>query len=128
MLHITMPLSTSSNDLHMETADCRPVAAVEVAVQGKHKHVNIELQGMIAGEHAAAFLEFLKAVSHFVGTRWTIQMKDLTVLSMQGLRHLLQFAETLRTHGHKLEVCGVHRNVYVTLQELNVVRVFAWAD
>ncbi len=128
MLQITMPLSASVNDFHAEMAECRPVAAVEVAIQGKHKHVTIQLQGAIVGEHTTAFLDFLKAVSHFVGTHWAVQMKDLKVMSLQGIWHLVQFAELLRARGQKLEVHSVHRNVYVTLQELDVVRVFSWAD
>ena len=128
MLHITMPLSTSDRGLRPDTTEARPVAAVEISVKGKHQHVNIDLKGAIAGENTPAFLEFLKAVSSFVGTHWTLQMKDLRVLSLQGICHLVQFAEFLHQRGYQLEICSVHRNVYATLQELNLVHTFAWAD
>jgi anti-anti-sigma regulatory factor len=128
MLHITMPLSTSTNDLQAEMADFNPVAAVEVDVQGENKYVNIHLKGAIAGEHAVTLLEFLKAVSGFVGTHWTLHMKDLNVLSVQGIHYLLQFAQMLRARGHRLEVRSVHRNVYTTLLHLKVVNAFAWVD
>lgn len=128
MLHITMPLTTSSSELPDAAADLHAMAAVEINVLGKNKHVNIRLQGAIAGENAAALLDFLKAVSYFVGTHWTLHMKDLKVLSMQGVRHLVHFAEVLRTRGHRLEVRSVHRNVYATLEDLKVMRAFAWAD
>jgi anti-anti-sigma factor len=128
MLHITMPLSTSTNDKTSEKAGVNPVAAVEVDVRGKDKFVNIHLKGAIAGENAVTLFEFLKAVSLFVGTRWTLQMKDLNILSMQGLQHLVQFAQILRARGYRLEVLGVHRNVYTTLQDLKAVHAFAWAD
>lgn len=128
MLHITMPLSTSANDLHAEIAGLKPVAAVEVDFQGEKKYVNIHLKGAIAGEHAVTLLEFLKAVSGFVGTHWTLHMKDLSVLSVQGIHHLLQFAQMLRARGHRLEVRSVHSNVYATLQDLKAVNAFAWSD
>ncbi len=130
MLHITMPLSTPTSAMPAELADFNPVAAVEIEANGRHKCVNIQLRGAIAGENTAPFLEFLKAVLHlhFAGTRWTIQMKDLKILSVQGICHLVQFAEVLRARGHELEVRSVHRNVYAMLQDLKVARAFAWAD
>ena len=128
MLHITMPLSTSIYDEKTETPIGDPVAAVEIDVRGRDKIVNIQLKGAIAGENTVTFFEFLKAVSLFVGTRWTLQMKDLSILSMQGIQHLVQFAQLLRKRGYRLEVLGVHRNVYTTLQDLKAVSAFAWAD
>ncbi|MGH7492522.1 MAG: STAS domain-containing protein [bacterium] len=128
MLHITMPLSTSIDDKRNEKAGIDPVAAVEIDVRGNDKFVNIQLKGAIAGENAVTFFEFLKAVSLFVGTRWTLQMKDLSILSMQGIQHLVQFAQILRARGYRLEVVGVHRNVYTTLQDLKAVNAFAWTD
>lgn len=126
MLHITMPLATSMSD-DRSHPEFHPEAAVEIATKGRCKHVNIQLQGAIAGEHATAFLEFLKAVSRFVGTRWTIQMKDLSVLSLEGITHLLHFAELLRMRGQVLEIGSIHRNVYAMLQDLKAVHFFAWA-
>jgi len=128
MLQIVMPLAVPARQPQAEGSELPPFAAVEVEAQGRHKRVHIRLEGVIGGEHADTFLEFLKAVSHFAGSRWTLQMKDLKVLSLQGMRHLVHFAESLRASGHQLEVHGVHRNVYATLQDLNLVRAFAWAD
>lgn len=128
MLKITMPLS--SNHLAGETAanEWNSVAMVDLDMRGAEKIVNITLRGAIAGDSAHTLLDFLKAVSGFVGTRWTLQMQDLKVLSVQGMRYLVSFAKNMRKRGCAVEVRGIHRNVYAALTEAGLDRVFAWAD
>jgi anti-anti-sigma regulatory factor len=128
MLKITMPLSPATVADHALCAEWRSVAMVDLDLYGKEKRVNITLRGAIAGESANSLLDFLKAVSGFVATRWTLQMQDLRILSVQGTRSLIRFAKIMRKRGHEVEVRGIHRNVYATLLESGYDQVFAWAD
>lgn len=128
MLKITMPLSPSVSLENSPLGNWQSVAMVDVAQQGSEKTVNITLRGVIAGDSAHTLLDFLKAVSSFFGTRWTLQMQDLKILSVQGTRHLVRFAKLMRKRGCALEVHGVHQNVYTTLREGGYDRVFAWVD
>lgn len=128
MLKITMPLSPAVAVDHSLCAEWRSVAMVDLDLYGKEKRVNITLRGAIAGDSANTLLDFLKAVSAFVATRWTLQMQDLKILSVQGTRSLVRFAKIMRKRGHAVEVRGIHRNVYATLRESGQEQAFAWAD
>lgn len=128
MLKITMPLSNLTSPGTSSTSEWASVAMVDLELDGEQKTVNITLRGTIAGDSARALLDFLKAVSNFIGTRWTLQMQDLRVLSLQGMRHLVCFAKIMRKRGYAVQVRGIHRNVYSVLLEAGHHRVFAWAD
>lgn len=107
-----------------------PLASFELAdaaVQGQRRG-EIVLQGVIAGPSAAALSRFLETVLHYPATHWTIDMKNLPVLSLGGLYHLARFVKKLHSRGMVLEVCGIHRHVYMTMKNLNLVYLFAWAD
>lgn len=128
MLTITMPLTSQTAVDHSLCAEWRSVAMVDLDLYGNEKRVNITLRGAIAGDSAHSLLDFLKAVSAFVATRWTLQMQDLRILSVQGTRSLIRFAKIMRQRGHAVEVRGIHRNVYATLRESGQENLFAWAD
>ncbi len=128
MLKITMPLSAAGPADNSPFTEWRSVAMVDLDLYGKDKSVNITLRGAIAGDSAATLLDFLKAVSSFFGTRWTLQMQDLRILSVQGMRYLVRFAKVMRKRGCAVEVRGIHRNVYATLLEAGHHQDFAWAD
>lgn len=128
MLKITMPLAPEMAVDHSLYAEWHSVAMVDLDLYGKEKRVNITLRGAIAGDSANTLLDFLKAVSAFVATRWTLQMQDLKILSVQGTHALVRFAKIMRKRGHAVEVRGIHRNVYATLRESGHDQVFAWAD
>ncbi len=128
MLKITMPLTPSASADHSICAEWHSVAMVDLDLYGNEKIVNITLRGAIAGDSANTLLDFLKAVSSFVGTRWTLQMQDLKIISVHGMRYLIRFAKIMRKRGCAVEVRGIHRNVYATLREAGHDQVFAWAD
>lgn len=128
MLKITMPLSTTAAVSGTQFTEWHSVAMVDFDLNGDEKSVNITLRGAIAGDSAQTLLDFLKAVSSFIGTRWTLQMQDLKILSVQGMRYLVRFAKIMRKRGCAVEVRGIHRNVYATMLEAGHHRVFAWAD
>lgn len=107
-----------------------PVARFELAESGAQgqRRGEIVLQGAIAGSSAAALSRFLETVSNYPATHWTIDMKNLPVLSIGGLYYLARFVKKLHSRGMVLEVCGIHRHVYMTMKNLNLVYLFAWAD
>lgn len=109
-------------------SELAPLAHFEMKEMATQKLGKIVLQGAIAGPSAAALSCFLEAIASYPVTRWTIDMKNLPVLSLGGLCLLSGFAKTLHRRGMVLEVCGVHRRVYANLQHLNLVHLFAWAD
>lgn len=128
MLKITMPLSRLDTSHDAGPTEWNSVAMVDLDLHHGERIVHITLRGTIAGDSAQTLFDFLKAVSSFFGTRWTLQMQDLKVLSVQGVRHLVRFAKIMRKRGCVVEVRGVHRNVYATLLESGYDRIFAWAD
>lgn len=128
MLKITMPLAPEMTVDHSLCAEWRSVAMVDLDLYGNQKTVNITLRGAIAGDSANTLLDFLKAVSGFIATRWILQMQDLKILSVQGTRSLIRFAKIMRKRGCTVEVRGIHRNVYATLREGGHDRIFAWVD
>ena len=124
MLQISMPLAFSPSLGSAIPPGFEPVATVIVEANGSEKVVSITLQGTIVGESAGSLLDFLKAVSHFIADRWTLHMKELKILSAQGIRHLMQFSTMLRQKGIALEVMDIHPNVDATLQALKLDRTF----
>ncbi len=128
MLQIIQKLAASTCVDNCAQTDFLPVAVVDVDFKGEQKNVNITLRGVIAGASVAALNEFLKNVSCFPGNRWTLQMKDLRIVSERGLRKLVRFASILRRRGFALEIQEIHQNIYAILQDLNLVQHFGWAD
>jgi len=114
MLQIRMPLTSSEVPLKNDNFVLMPMAGVDVNVDGKEKHVDINLAGVISGGSAEALQEFLKGVAGFLGTRWTLQMTDLSVISTRGLQTLIQFSRLIQERGCRLEVRGVSQSVYAT--------------
>jgi anti-anti-sigma regulatory factor len=125
MLQINMPLATNAPTLPSEL---RPRAGVCMEVKGAERRVNITLQGVICGSSAESLLEFLHGASTLVGNKWSLQMSELLVLSSSGLRGLARFAKHLRRRGYEVEVLGVSRPVYASLQDLELANAFAWAN
>lgn len=105
-----------------------PVACFEMREAATQTCGTMVLRGVIAGASAAALSRFLDTVANYPAQRWTIDMKNLPVLSLSGLYGLVRFARKLHRRGKVLEVCGIHRHVYATMKNLNLVHLFAWAD
>jgi len=105
-----------------------PVAKAEVDFQGDRKQVRVTLKGVIEGESVNALRRFLKDVSSFRATKWILQMENLQVLSGRGIQMLVKFSRIIRKRGHAVEIHGMHKNLYATLEELEVLKEFQIAD
>lgn len=128
MLKIHMPLLPSEKTSGVTPPEILPTATAEIAVRGNRGRIRIALAGVIASESVPVLLQFLRDVSCFRATRWSIQMKDLSVISSRGLRVLLKFAHILRQRGFGLQVVGVHPHVLMTMRELDMMNAFVWPD
>jgi len=128
MLHVEMPLSSSDKNDKNVPAELLPVASAEIDFNDGEKSVHITLKGVIEGNSTSRLRQFLKDLTSFRANKWTLQMKDLMVLSNRGLRVLLQFARIIRKRGFLVEIVGIHKNIHVTLQDLNLTHEFGWTD
>jgi hypothetical protein len=128
MMQITRLLADSSSWNSSAASELLPAATLSLGVNGDLKSVNIVLEGAIVGTSTKALNKFFREVACLPGNRWTLQMKHLRLLSLRGIQSLVRFAKNLRRRGFALEVRGVHRNVYASLKDLNLVHEFGWAD
>ena len=128
MLQIKMPLSAREMPAGDVAAEFMPMAGLEMNMEGADRCVNITLKGVICGTSVDTLVQFLGGVSGLVGNKWSLQMKDLLVLSTRGINTLARFAEHLRRRGYKIQVHGVNQNVYSAIKESKMTQPFAWAD
>ncbi len=128
MLQIKMPLAPQDQQASRVATELLPMAGVEMNMRGAERCVDITLKGVIAGNSVDTLGQFLTGVSSLVGNKWSLQMKDLLVLSTRGMSSLARFAEHLRHRGFRIEVHGVNQNVYSALKESRMTQAFAWAD
>ncbi len=128
MLQIKMPLSSLDSGVDRVATEHMPMAGVELNMNGGDCCVQITLKGAICGSSVDTLVQFLKGVSGLVGTKWSLQMDDLQVLSTRGMSTLFRFAEHQRRRGFKVEVHGASQYVHAALKESKMARAFAWAD
>ncbi len=101
-------------------------ASVDLSYNRKRRAIHLTLHGVMIGANAAALHKFLRVVAHLAAAQWALQMRDVEVISLRGIRHLMHFAKTLRTRGGKLKILGIHPNVYATLRDLNLLSALGW--
>ena len=127
MLHVEMPLS-SGEESQENVPHLAPVAVTDIYFNGASKKVDITLKGVIQGESASELLKFLHDVSSFPANKWILKMKDLHVLSDRGIHILLTFTKVIKKRGFTVEVHNIHKNIYRTFQDLNILNNFGWLD
>ena len=128
MMQIKMPLAPMHAASSQTSSELMPMAGVEMNVRGTDRCVNITLNGVICGTSVDNLVQFLKGVSNLVGNKWSLQMKDVRMLSARGRSILVRFAEQQRRRGFRVEVHGVNQNLYSAFKESKMARAFAWAD
>ena len=101
-------------------------ATVILDFNRRWKRVEVRLEGTILSEHLNALRDFLKNVTDFPGNQWTLQLEDLEVISLRGLRVLLKFAKVIRQRGYEVEMKSLQPSLLATLLELNLCEYFAW--
>lgn len=128
MLQFNMPLAETATQVTRLNPNLRPTAGVSMEVKEGERRVQITLRGVICGASVDSMLEFLRSTSSFVGSKWSLQMKDLLVLSGRGMKALARFAKYLRRRGCVVEVAGINQNLYATMKELKIAHAFAWSN
>lgn len=128
MLRVRKSLSSPAQTAANIQPELQPFATAEIAVQKQRGTITIVLEGVILGESTKELRAFLRDVACFRATQWRLQLQALRVISVNGLRQLVQLARVLRRRGQALRIDGIHQNVYTTLQELKLVREFEWLD
>lgn len=105
-----------------------PSATVVFDFSTNRKFVEVFLEGTILGEHVTPLRDFLIDVSSFPGNHWTLQLEDLEVISLRGLRVLVKFAQALRQRGFEVKITSIRAAVLATMLELNLCEYFAWPN
>lgn len=123
MLQIMMPLAATT-----VSSNLTPAAGVRMEVKEGERRVQITLKGVICGASVDSMLEFLRSASSFMGSKWSLQMNDLLVLSGRGMRALVRFVKHQRRRGYVVEVAGINQNLYATMKEMKLAHAFAFAD
>ncbi|MEK7728671.1 MAG: STAS domain-containing protein [candidate division KSB1 bacterium] len=126
MLQVSIPLAAAAS----ETVNSKllPTAGVSLEFKEGERRVHITLKGVICGASVDSLLEFLRNASTFVGSKWSLQMSDLVVLSGRGMKALARFAKHQRRRGYVVRVAGINQNLYAMMKEMRLTHGFAWAD
>ena len=128
MLRVRKSLFAGASSAVSIQPELQPFATAEIAVRKDKGRIKIALQGAILGESAKELRAFLRDVASFRATQWCLEMQALRVISVAGLRQLVQFSRAIQRRGYKLRVENIHQNVYTTLRELQLLHEFEWLD
>ena len=128
MLRVRKSLFAGASSVVSIQPELQPFATAEIAVRKDKGRIKIALQGAILGESAKELRAFLRDVASFRATQWCLEMQALRVISVAGLRQLVQFSRAIQRRGYKLRVENIHQNVYTTLRELQLLHEFEWLD
>lgn len=128
MLRVRKSLFAGASSAVSIQPELQPFATAEIAVRKDKGRIKIALQGAILGESAKELRVFLRDVASFRATQWCLEMQALRVISVAGLRQLVQFSRAIQRRGYKLRVENIHQNVYMTLRELRLLHEFEWLD
>jgi len=92
----------------------------------RKKLVMLRLEGTILSERTEALRDFLQNLSYFPGTRWTLQLENLDVISMRGLRVLAKFARVIRRRGYEIEITSIRPAILATFLDTGLQELFNW--
>ncbi|GEM_PF-3382737 len=90
------------------------------------KHVNLRLEGTILSEHTGALRDFLQNLSYFRGTKWTLELENLDVISMRALKVLVKFAKIIRKRGYDVEAVNIQASVLAAFLDSGIHEHFNW--
>src|SRR5262245_2713811 len=124
ILHIRMPLLPAEKLYPSFPQELLPVGMVEIEAAGKQVVIILALGGAIMNESVPLLRQFLRDVSSFRAENWILQMENLQVISLRGMRVLLQFARILRSRGFGLRVDSIQPSVLATIRELDFMHAF----
>jgi anti-anti-sigma factor len=109
-----------------DSAATTAMVAATLDFSRRHKSVTVRLEGTILSEHAAALRDFLRNLSYFRGTSWKLELKNLAVISLRGLRVLVKFAREIQRRGYQVEITSIQPAIVATFLEMGVYELFGW--
>ena len=112
--------------LASDSATLMATVAATLNFTRRVKHVELRLEGSILREHTASLREFLQNLSYFHGTKWTLELENLDVISMRALKVLVKFAQVIRRRGYEVEVTSIQPSMLATFLDLGVHESFSW--
>jgi len=90
------------------------------------KQVNLRLEGTILSEHTEALRDFLRNLSYFQGTKWTVELENLDVISMRALKVLVTFAKIIRRRGYDVAITNIQASVLAAFLDSGIHEHFNW--
>lgn len=112
--------------LNSDNATTTATVAATLNFTRRQKLVTLRLEGTILSEHTEALRDFLQNLSYFPGNKWTLQLENLAVISMRGLRVLAKFANIIRQRGYEIEITSIRPAMLATLMDLGLHELFDW--
>ena len=112
--------------LASDNATMLATVAATLNFSRRTKHVTLRLEGTILSEHTGALRDFLQNLSYFRGTKWTVELENLDVISMRALKVLVQFAKIIRGRGFDLEVANIQASVLAAFLDSGIHEHFNW--
>ena len=112
--------------LASDTAKTTAIVAATLNFNRHRKLVELRLEGTILSEHTAALRDFLRNLSYFPGTQWTLQLENLEVMSMRALRVLLKFVNVIHRRGYEVQVTSIQPGMLAVLMDLGLHELFVW--
>jgi len=109
-----------------ESATLMATVAATLNFSRRVKRVEVRLEGSILSEHTETLRDFLQNLCYFHGTKWTLDLENLEVISLRASKVLVKFAKVIRQRGCELEITSIQPAMLATFLDLGVQKHFAW--
>jgi anti-anti-sigma regulatory factor len=109
-----------------ENTTLMATAAVRLNFNPRVKHVGLRLEGSILSEHTETLRDFLQNLCYFRGTKWTLDLENLEVLSLRASKVLVKFAKVIRRRGCELEITSIQPAMLAIFLDLSIQKHFGW--
>jgi anti-anti-sigma regulatory factor len=109
-----------------ESATLIATAAATLNFNRRAKHVEVRLEGSIFSEHTETLRDFLQNLCYFRGTKWTLDLENLEVISLRASKVLVKFAQVIRRRGYEIEITSIKPAMLATFLDLGMQKHFVW--
>jgi anti-anti-sigma regulatory factor len=107
-----------------ENATSLATAAATLNFSRRAKHVEVRLEGSIFSEHSETLRDFLQNLCYFRGTKWTLDLENLQVISLRASKVLVKFAKVIRRRGYEIEITNIKPAMLATFWDLGMQKHF----
>ncbi|MDZ7361099.1 MAG: STAS domain-containing protein [candidate division KSB1 bacterium] len=112
--------------LAAENTPLRATVAATLNFNRQVKHVEVRLEGSFFSEHTEALRDFLQNLCYFRGTKWTLDLENLEVISLRASKVLVKFAQVIRRRGYEIEITSIKPAMLATFMDLGMQKHFGW--